>query len=102
MSRSSLLYLSGSFIVQEINAPILPMNKYIDNIGVTNPVASMNLAFSNASLDLAGCPAVGRCGPLITPNLYTPPGVALTVCDTRAVSHHLFGHAQHAYGRAGR
>jgi len=77
-----LLYLSGSFMVQEINAPILPMNKYIDNISVTNPVASMNLALSNASLDLAGCPAVGRCGPLITPNLYTPPGVALTVCDT--------------------
>ena len=25
---------------------------------------------------------MGRCGPLITPNLYTPPGVALTVCDT--------------------
>jgi len=76
------LYLSGSFIVQEINAPILPMKKYIDNIAVTNPVASMNLALSSASLDLAGCPAVGRCGPLITPNLYTPPGVALTVCDS--------------------
>src|SRR6185437_8725566 len=76
------LYLSGSFLVSEINAPILPMNKFIDNIKVSNPVASLDLALSNASLDLAGCPAVGRCGPLITPNLYTPPGVALTVCDT--------------------
>lgn len=76
------VYLSGSFLVTEINAPILPMNKYIDNIAVANPVASMDLVFSRASLDLAGCPAVGRCGPLITPNLYTPPGVALTVCDT--------------------
>ena len=77
-----VIYLSGSFQVQEINAPILPMNKFIDNIGVSNSVASTDLAFSHASLDLAGCPAVGRCGPLITPNLYTPPGVALTVCDT--------------------
>jgi hypothetical protein len=77
-----MVYLSGSFLVQAINAPILPMNKYIDNIDVTNPVASMPLAFARASLDLAGCPAVGRCGPLITPNLYTPPGVALTVCDS--------------------
>lgn len=77
-----ILYLSGSFLVQAINAPILPMNKYIDNIEVSNPVAAMDLALSRASLDLAGCPAVGRCGPLITPNLYTPPGVALMVCDT--------------------
>ena len=77
-----VVYLSGSFLVQAINAPILPMNKYIDNISIQNPVTSMNLAFSPASLDLQGCPAVGRCGPLVTPNLYTPPGIALTVCDT--------------------
>ena len=77
-----IVYLSGSFQVQAINAPILPMNKFIDNISVSNAVASMDLVISPASLDLAGCPAVGRCGPLITPNLYTPPGVALTVCDT--------------------
>jgi hypothetical protein len=77
-----IVYLSGSFLVQTINAPILPMNKYIDHISVVNPIESMKLTFSAASLDLAGCPAVGRCGPLITPNLYTPPGVALTVCDT--------------------
>ncbi len=75
------VYLSGSFEVQAINAPILPLNKFIDDIGVTNG-AAVDLNFSNASLDLAGCPAVGRCGPLITPNLYTPPGIALTVCDT--------------------
>ena len=67
--------------MQAINAPILPLNKFIDDIGVTNG-AAVDLNFSNASLDLAGCPAVGRCGPLITPNLYTPPGMALTVCDT--------------------
>jgi hypothetical protein len=77
-----ILYLSGSFQVQAINAPILPMNKYIDNINIVNAVESMNLTFFPASLDLSGCPAVGRCGPLVTPNLYTPPGVALTVCDT--------------------
>jgi hypothetical protein len=76
------LYLSGSFQVTDINAPILPMNKFIDNVQVQNQVTAMNLVFTNASLDLAGCPAVGRCGPLISPNLYTPPGVALTVCDT--------------------
>jgi hypothetical protein len=29
------VYLSGSFLVQVINAPILPMTKYIDNIDVT-------------------------------------------------------------------
>ena len=42
----------------------------------------MNSIFSPASLDLAGCPALASVGPLVTPNLYTPPGVALTVCDT--------------------
>ena len=75
------IYLSGSFAVQAINAPILPMNKYIDNITVPNAGTSA-LALSNASIDLAGCPAVAIAGPLVTPNLYTPPGVALTVCDT--------------------
>ena len=81
------VYLSGEFALSSITpqptvpAPFLPMNSYIDNIGVAN-AGSLVLTFSNASLDLAGCPAVGRCGPLITPNLYTPPGVALTVCDT--------------------
>jgi transposase-like protein len=29
------VYLSGSFLAQAINAPILPMTKYIDNIDVT-------------------------------------------------------------------
>ncbi len=77
-----IVYLSGSFAVQAINAPILPLKKYIDNVNVTNAVASMSLAFSPASLDLGGCPALGRCGPLVTPNLYTPPGVALTLCDS--------------------
>ena len=75
------VYLSGSFQVQAINAPVLPMNKYIDNISVAN-AASIPLAFSPASLDLSGCPALACCGPLVTPNLYTPPGAALTVCDT--------------------
>ena len=77
-----VVYLSGSFQVQASSAPILPMNKYIDNIVVTNLVESVDLTFSPASLDLVGSPAVGTCGPLVTPNLYTPPGVALTVCDT--------------------
>jgi hypothetical protein len=77
-----VLYLSGSFQVQASSAPVLPMNKYIDNIAVKNLVSSVNLAFSAASLDLVGSPAVGTCGPLVTPNLYTPPGAALTVSDT--------------------
>ena len=76
-----VVYLSGSFQVAAINAPILPMNKYIDSIAVKN-LASVSLTFSSASLDLVGSPAVGTCGPLVTPNLYTPPGAALTVCDT--------------------
>ena len=81
------VYLSGEFALSSIApqptapAPFLPMNSYIDNIGVAN-AGSLVLTFDNASLDLSGCPAVGRCGPLITPNLYNPPGVALTVCDT--------------------
>jgi len=77
-----VLYLGGSFPVQDITPPILPLNKYIDNIKVANPIGGYNLTFSNASLDLSGCPAIARCGPLVTANLYTPPGVALTVCDT--------------------
>ena len=76
-----VVYLSGSFQVQASSAPVLPMNKYIDSIAVKN-LASLNLAFSAASLDLMGCPAVVSCGPLVAPNLYTPPGAALTVCDT--------------------
>jgi hypothetical protein len=75
------LYLSGSFSLEEQTGPALPLDKYIDNITVTN-AAPLPLVLSNASLDLSGCPSVGVCGPLITPNLYTPPGVALTVCDT--------------------
>ena len=86
-----VVYLNGSFVAPALNAspatqpplfsPDLSMKKYIDNIAVSNG-ASPDLDFSNSSLDLSGCPAVGRCGPLITPNLYTPPDVALTVCDT--------------------
>src|SRR6202034_3480475 len=44
-------------------------------------ITSFDFAFTPATLDLIGSPYVGRCGPLIAPNLYTPPGVALTVCD---------------------
>jgi hypothetical protein len=79
------VYLSGSFTVPPSaltpNPPFLPLNAEIDNTGVSN-LASLKLSFFPASLDLQGCPAVGRCGPLVTSNLYTPPGIALTVCDT--------------------
>ena len=79
------VYLSGSFTVPPSaltpNPPFLPLNSEIDNVGVSN-LAPLKLSFFPASLDLQGCPAVGRCGPLVTPNLYTPPGIALTVCDT--------------------
>lgn len=77
-----VVYLSGSFLVPTITGPILPMNQYIDNTTVTNPITSMDLTFTPASIDLSGCPDLGRCGPLITPSLYTPPGVALTISDS--------------------
>jgi hypothetical protein len=76
------VYLSGEFSLQGINAPALPMNKYVDGVLPANAVTANDYTFTQASLDLIGSPCVGRCGPLITPNLYTPPGVALTVCDT--------------------
>jgi hypothetical protein len=77
------LYLPGSFSVEApgVDVPILPMAKYVENVQVKNQaVVDYNLGY--ASLDLQGCPAIGKCGPLVSPNLYTPPGVALTVCDT--------------------
>jgi hypothetical protein len=76
------VYLTGEFPLPSSNAPALPMNNYLDGFGVKNAVTSFDFAFTPAALDLIGSPCVGRCGPLITPNLYTPPGVALTVCDT--------------------
>jgi hypothetical protein len=77
------LYVPGSFSVTAagIDAPLLPLAKYVLGVDVKNQ-ASLAIDLGQASLDLQGCPAIGRCGPLITPNLYTPPGVALTLCDT--------------------
>ena len=77
------LYMPGSFSVDApgIDVPILPMAKYIENVDVEN-TAAFTIDLGTASLDLQGCPAIGRCGPLVSPNLYTPPGVALTVCNT--------------------
>ena len=77
------LYMPGSFSVDSVGVgvPVLPMAKYIDDIDVTN-MAAFIIDLGSASLDLQGCPAIGRCGPLVSPNLYTPPGVALTACDT--------------------
>ena len=83
-----VVYLSGSFEFRRsprrarAQSAVLPMNKLHRQCRGRERRRRDQLSFSNASLDLAGCPAVGRCGPLITPNLYTPPGVALTVCDT--------------------
>src|ERR1700722_19491249 len=76
------VYLSGEFSLQDISSPALPMNKYLDGVVFHNAITSFDFAFTPATLDLIGSPYVGRCGPLIAPNLYTPPGVALTVCDT--------------------
>ena len=77
------LYLPGSFSVDAagVDVPILPLAKYVDNVQVKN-LASFTIDLGKASLDLQGCPAIGRGGPLVSPNLYTPPGIALTVCDT--------------------
>lgn len=76
-----ILYLSGSFVVPATPGPLLPLRTYLDSLTIGNEITSLDLQFSPASIDLFGSPAVGRCGPLITPNLYTPPGAALTVCD---------------------
>ena len=76
-----VVYLSGSPSISSSPAVLLPLSEYIDQINVKNQ-ASLNLAFLPATIDLSGCPSVARCGPLIAPNLYTPPGVALTVSDT--------------------
>lgn len=77
------LYLPGSFSVTGVGVdqPLLPLANYVLGVNVKNQ-ASLAIDLGHASLDLQGCPAIGRCGPLISPNLYTPPGVALTVCDT--------------------
>jgi hypothetical protein len=76
------VYLSGSFSLLDVPPPALPMNAYVNGITVQNAITAYPFNFTSASIDLIGSPCVGRCGPLITPNLYTPPGVALTVCDT--------------------
>lgn len=76
------VYLSSSFTAKNTSLPLLPMNQYIDNVPVNNALGLLPLLFSPASKSLVFCPAVSRCGPLITPNLYTPPSVALTVADT--------------------
>ena len=76
------VYLSGEFSLDDVPSPALPMNKLLDGVVFSNAITSYDFAFTPATLDLIGSPYVGRCGPLIAPNLYTPPGVALTVCDT--------------------
>ena len=78
------LYMPGSFSVDApgVDEPILPMAKYIENVDVENMAAAFTIDLGSASLDLQGCPAIGSCGPLVSPNLYTPPGIALTICDT--------------------
>ena len=76
------VYLPGAIPAPSLNAPILPMKQFIDDIGVSNDGTLASLVFSNSSIDLSGCPCIAVCGPLVTPNLYTPPGVALTVCVT--------------------
>jgi len=75
------LYLSSSFTAKSAG-PLLPMNQYIDSIDVNNALGLPQLQFAQASQSLVFVPPVARCGPLVTPNLYTPPGVALTVADT--------------------
>jgi hypothetical protein len=76
------VYLSGEFSLSPTPPPVLPMKKLVDGVQFSNAVGAYPFSFTPASIDLIGSPCVGRCGPLITPNLYTPPGVALTVCDT--------------------
>lgn len=77
-----LIYLSGSITAQNINAPLLPMSKYVYLKNVQNSVATFPISFSGSAIDLAGCPSVGRCGPIISPSLFVPPGASLMVCDS--------------------
>jgi hypothetical protein len=79
------LYLPGSSPTDLLSSdagPPLPLRSKIDFTPVTNPIKLFPLDFGLVSLALGGCPAIGRCGPLISPNLYTPAGIALTVCNT--------------------
>ena len=57
------------------------MSNYIDNTKVINaarPGPGPRIGITRSD----GFPAVATVGPLVSPNLYTPPGAALTVCDT--------------------
>ena len=54
------------------------MKSFIDGVTIKNTGTLASLVLANSSQDLSGCPAVAVCGPLVTPNLYTPPGIALT------------------------
>ena len=75
------VYMSGSFTAPDSSAPLLPMSEYINNVQVVDAIGTLqNLGFANK--DLAGCPAIGRCGPLMSANLYSPPSMALTVCSS--------------------
>ena len=76
-----VVYLSGSFQVQASSAPILPMNKYIDNIVVTDLWSPWTWRFHpHRSIWWALLP-----WPRAVPGDAEPvhsPGAALTVCDT--------------------
>jgi hypothetical protein len=80
------VYLSGVVteeslgLTRTLTTPYL-LSKFIRDIRVIDEAGGLQ-AVSTANIDLAGCPMTGRCGPLITPNLYTPSEAALTIADT--------------------
>jgi hypothetical protein len=76
------LYLSSAFTISNYAAPLLPTSGYIDQVAVRNPTGLLPLQFSTTSISFGLCPPLARCGPLVAPNLYTPPGVASAVADT--------------------
>src|SRR5579859_7020585 len=82
---SLAVYLPGTF---DAPGQAQPMSQIVDNVPIKNlgrNDVNHIIAFQPASLSLLGSPVLASCGPLVTPNLYNPPGVALTVCDTLPV-----------------
>jgi hypothetical protein len=92
------LYLKGSVDVASLNtksdsgssSALLPLNPWIDHIDVTNQIKPMVLTFSNVSISLGGCPTIGRCGPLVTPNPTAPTRtrIQLNSCVGKGIHRH--------------
>ena len=96
-----VVYLPGGIPVPSLDSPILPMKAYIDNIGVSNDGTLSSLIFSNSSLDLSGCPCVGRLRPARHAQPLHAARRRAHRLRHRPLPDHLLGHAQqrHRYAR---